>query len=309
MEDFDTTRQMEDTAEEARMQAYNLADKAEEQAGHAGGRMREYAHQGADRAKQEARNLAEQARQQLNQAKSQIKDRGVSMVQEQRGKAAEKISGLGESIRCTANGLREGPGAPVAQYIDTFASQFDSAASYVRDRDLSALADDVQRFARQRPELVLGTAFFAGLAIARFLKAASRSSGSDIYGDANVAGYGYSGYSSEMEGDRYGTAAFTQTNPDLNRDSFDDDTPPADVELTFGGGISGTAGGLAGGLQHLPHDDIAGGANSTVPPSTDAVVSSGTDADITGSSDIGDRMDESTGTGTQGMSCPPGNQA
>ena len=41
---------------------------------------------------------------------------------------------------------------------------------YLRERDLEGLLEDVEQFARRRPEVFLAGTFLAGLLLARFLK-------------------------------------------------------------------------------------------------------------------------------------------
>jgi hypothetical protein len=54
------------------------------------------------------------------------------------------------------------------------AKRLDRASTYLRDKNLSEIYYDTERFTRRRPEIVFGMMFAAGLVAARFLKASHR---------------------------------------------------------------------------------------------------------------------------------------
>ncbi len=220
MDERDTTRQMEDTADEAREQAWETASDTDADKGEGAG-MKEHARDLRDRVASNARSLAEQAREQVSGQAHHLRDRGQSLIDGQKGRAAEEVSHLSSAIRSAADRLREEQDETIARYADTIADQLDGAANYLRDRDLMGLFHDAQGFARRRPELVLGGMFVAGIAIARFLKVGASDSGRDR-GVSMPRGRNFAG-------DTYGA-----------RDEYGSHS-----------GYRGPSTGLAGGLEHV----------------------------------------------------------
>ena len=87
---------------------------------------------------------------------------------------------------------------------------------YLRNQDVGAIIDDVERMAREQPVMFLGGAFMLGLVAARFLKSSGQGGryGSS-YGRSRsytTGGYGGGSYSARSYGDRgttYGPSGTT----------------------------------------------------------------------------------------------------
>jgi hypothetical protein len=86
-------------------------------------------------------------------------------------RAAEELSHLGAAVRRAADKLHDQKSGGLAEYVDTAAEKIDSAATFLEERDLAELAQQVGQVARRNPAVVMGGLFLAGLAVGRFIKA------------------------------------------------------------------------------------------------------------------------------------------
>jgi predicted glycosyl hydrolase (DUF1957 family) len=83
-----------------------------------------------------------------------------------------------EQLNQTAGALRETgthmEDSRSGELIRMSAEKMEKLGGYLGSRDVDELVDDFRSFARTRPWTIMGGAFIAGLAAARFLKAGSR---------------------------------------------------------------------------------------------------------------------------------------
>lgn len=125
-------------------------------------------------AKEQARHLASEAKDQTRKVAGQARDHVQKLVDEQKDQAAERLGSLAGVLRETGTRLSEGDqNGDLSRYADRAAEQVDRLSVYLRDNDLRGFVRDTESFARRRPEVFLGGALLAGLALARFLKASS----------------------------------------------------------------------------------------------------------------------------------------
>lgn len=148
----------------------------------------------------------------LDQAKTSFRharDSATSSLNESRHQAADRIGGLAGAVRSTSEHLRAENQSGVANLTDSLAEQVERLSGYLRDRDLGAVRDDVEAFARRQPAVAVGVALALGLLGARFLKS-SRETGrpdrepsfrGEGYGSGQFGGYGMS---SQPAGGGYG---------------------------------------------------------------------------------------------------------
>jgi hypothetical protein len=115
--------------------------------------------------------IREQAGEQVSALTGALRDRGQSLLAEQKSLASAELAHLGAAVRSAADRLHNQRSEMLAKYVDTAAHGLDGVARYVEEVDLNDLGREIGRVARQRPALVVGGAFLAGLAIARFIKA------------------------------------------------------------------------------------------------------------------------------------------
>lgn len=87
----------------------------------------------------------------------------------QKNRAAEGLGGIADVARQTGEDLR-GQNETLASWVNAASDQLRHMADRLRDRPASELAEDLSRFARERPAVFIGGAFLLGLGVARLLK-------------------------------------------------------------------------------------------------------------------------------------------
>ena len=80
--------------------------------------------------------------------------------------------------------MRKQDEGPIAEYVDTAASQVEQFANMLREQDLEQLMNTTAQFARRQPALFLGAAFALGFAATRFIKSSAPSGGQMARGPA-----------------------------------------------------------------------------------------------------------------------------
>ena len=116
----------------------------------------------ADRAIDDARQMG-------SELIGAVRDSATSLLDEQRGRAADEISALGEVLRRSARSLDDSGSGAVVRYADQAAEQITSFADGLRNRSWSELARDVEEFARSWPVAFMAGAVAAGFVAGRFL--------------------------------------------------------------------------------------------------------------------------------------------
>jgi hypothetical protein len=153
---------------------------------------------------------AEKVQEKAGQAFGQVRQQMTSQLDSQKDKAAEGLTQAADAVRKTTEQLRQQEQmSAVANYAEDAAETIERLAGFLRERDMSQLMSETERFARQRPTMFLASAFTLGLVAARFLKSSPPQ--------ANGAGYG-SGYGS-------GQAPYQLSSPSYSPPS----PPPAPV--------------------------------------------------------------------------------
>jgi hypothetical protein len=105
-----------------------------------------------------------------------IRDRAQSGIEQGREQVTGRIRRVGSALRSAGEGLRE-EDEGLAGYADMLVSGIDQLADYVDHADMRSVARDVTSFARSQPVPFFGGAFILGLALGRFVKAASEGEG------------------------------------------------------------------------------------------------------------------------------------
>lgn len=208
------------------MSSFGGTGSSQNPAGPSGQNPGEPSHQGVARqVKDQAKNLASEAKDQTVKAAEQARDHVQDVVSQQKDQAAGHLGSLAGALREAGHKLNEDEqSGGFGRYTDQAADQVERLSNYLRDSDLTGFVRDGESFARRRPEVFLGGAFLAGLALARFLKASSPDRGS----------YGYGGYGGNGTGDGRqssgrssyagtGRSSYTSERPDL------DVAPPANL--------------------------------------------------------------------------------
>ena len=129
-------------------------------------------HSKKEHLQEKAREAKEFVGQKARETGERVKVEGESLLRDQKGRVASRIENYGRAVHKAAHRLEEEHDDTIASYAHRAADQLDRAAGYLRERDFSGLRTDAEQFARNHQELFFGGMFVAGLALARFLKAA-----------------------------------------------------------------------------------------------------------------------------------------
>lgn len=118
---------------------------------------------------------------QLKDSAAQLKDSAAQLAEQQKKSGAKQLSGIAGAVHAAADQLdQQLPGA--ARYIHDAAERIDHAASDLRNRNFSDIADGVRRLGQERPLALFGGAVLAGFVLTRFLKS-GQGDGSDSWRD------------------------------------------------------------------------------------------------------------------------------
>src|SRR5918911_4028667 len=129
-----------------------------------------------EQAKDKAQELASRAQEKAGEQVESGLARGKS-------RAAEALGGVAQSLRLSSQHLRDQNQEGTGRYVEKAAQQVERLSSYLQNRDVGEVIDEVEDFARRQPALFLGGAFALGLLGARFLKSSRR-------GEVGTAGGG-----------------------------------------------------------------------------------------------------------------------
>jgi hypothetical protein len=112
---------------------------------------------------------ATEAEQSLKKGAAQLKASAADLADQQKETGARQLSGIAGAVHAAADQLdQQLPGA--ARYIHDAAERIDHAASDLRNRNLTDIADGVRRLGQDRPLALFGGAVLAGFVLTRFLK-------------------------------------------------------------------------------------------------------------------------------------------
>lgn len=123
--------------------------------------------------KEEVQRLAGDAKEGTAQVAERAKETVSQTATTSKEQAAERIGNLASSFRDAGQMMDSGDAALVGRYAGLAADELEKVASWLRGRDLKEIVRDTETFARRHPDLFMGGAFVAGLAIARFLKSSA----------------------------------------------------------------------------------------------------------------------------------------
>lgn len=234
----------------------------------AGAKAQEMKHRTADEAQQKYEEVREFTNEALDKARREFGERGQqarvrlhSMAGEQKDRAATVVDDLCKAARAAVDKLDEQNDPKIAGYARTAAESLEGVRDYLRSADISDLTDDVGRFTRRHPGVVLGGLFVAGLAASRFLKADRHyqprgrlPEGADesLYEDI----YEYQHESHHAGPSRFDRGADEQF-PDTRIGAR-----PAGVGVGATSGMAGTPIGTTAGTSTGPRDTIFGETGS-----------------------------------------------
>ncbi len=173
----DTNRRPDDATEHGGTRTERLAEQARARAAE----LRECGLEEFSEAREEIRKDARQIALEGREGARRI-------AEQQKSRLAAHMHRIGDSLRQASGSLEPEEFTPVRRYSQMAAERIDSLADYVERHDADELAEDVAGFARRNPELFLGGAFLAGIAIGRFLRAGSQRDASASMSGRRVRG-------------------------------------------------------------------------------------------------------------------------
>ena len=119
-------------------------------------------------------DLLQQAKQTTSEVVNQVQQRAGDQINRGKETAASELSTVVNAVRRFGETLNNEGNGPIArfaaQYGDKAANGLDRFATYLRDQDPKRVLDDVQKFGRRQPALLIGGAFLLGFAGARLIK-------------------------------------------------------------------------------------------------------------------------------------------
>ena len=146
--------------------------------------------QTAQAAQDEAERLAVEARDATvsaaREVAAQAKSQTRQVLHARKKQAASEVETFRKATQSAANRLREDGDGNLADYVEKAADRLEEVRTYLDETRLETMVSDVSRFARRRPEVFIGGAVIAGMAIARFLKASTPPDGGYYAGDGEL---------------------------------------------------------------------------------------------------------------------------
>jgi ElaB/YqjD/DUF883 family membrane-anchored ribosome-binding protein len=130
---------------------------------------------GATRAK--IKDVKDQVVDQAKTSFRDARDSASSSLNNSRSQAADRIGSIAEAVRGTGDRLRSDNQTGIADLTDSLADSVERLSSYLRNRDLNEVRQDVEAFARRQPAVAIGVALAVGLVAARFIKSSPRAGG------------------------------------------------------------------------------------------------------------------------------------
>jgi gas vesicle protein len=150
-----------------------------------GSGLQQRAKEAAQAAKKEIETLKSTAREEGSAAVEQIKtaaqsvavqahEAGRDFIDEQKENLAQKVDQYTQALRVASEKLRSDEGNMLGGPAQKAADRLERMSGYLREKQLPDVLDDLESYARRKPEVVFGGLFVVGLAAARFFKASRK---------------------------------------------------------------------------------------------------------------------------------------
>jgi ElaB/YqjD/DUF883 family membrane-anchored ribosome-binding protein len=127
---------------------------------------------------QPVEELAQQGKEKVGQMADQIKSGVQSTLSDQKGRLADTLGAVSESLHDACHKLEGAGGKGFGSYLHSSHEAVDRLSGYLRESDVSDIAEDVQVYAHRNPTLVVGTLFALGFLAGRFLRSSTPASAS-----------------------------------------------------------------------------------------------------------------------------------
>ncbi len=126
-----------------------------------------------DKLKSEASKASEQIKTGAQGVADAVSSKAAGYANQAKETTAEEVKSVASALRSAAEDLRSG--SPQERTISQIAESLADASDAVRNKDLSEMVGDLNRFAKKNPLVFLGGAVLVGFAATRFAKATSDS--------------------------------------------------------------------------------------------------------------------------------------
>lgn len=113
--------------------------------------------------------VIETAKNMGNQLIGAVRDQATSLLDEQRGRAADQIASMAGMVRNSVQSLDRESASAVCQYADDAARAIDAFAQTLRTASWGEVAEEVEDFARRWPVVFMASAIATGFIAGRFL--------------------------------------------------------------------------------------------------------------------------------------------
>jgi hypothetical protein len=113
----------------------------------------------------------------------QLRTRASNALSNQKHRATQGLGTIVEAVRNTGRQLGDTNQSGIARYVNNAADSLQRWAETIERKDVREIVEDVQRFGRRQPALLIGLSFGAGLLGARFLKSSARE---EEYGQRDI---------------------------------------------------------------------------------------------------------------------------
>jgi gas vesicle protein len=125
-------------------------------------------------AQDEGHAVLEQIKTAAQSATLQAQEAGRDFVDEQKENLAQKVDQYSQALRVASERLRSDEGNMLADPAQKAADRLERMSGYLREKQIPDVLDDLESYARRKPEVVFGGLFVVGLAAARFFKASRK---------------------------------------------------------------------------------------------------------------------------------------
>lgn len=118
-------------------------------------------------------DVRSRARHLVDNVRSTATEKAEERISEQKYRAADSLGNVAQSLRTASQQLPDDGG--MSRYMAQAANQVDNLASFLNNRDVAELFDEVESLARRQPAVFVGGAFALGVLGARFLRSSRRN--------------------------------------------------------------------------------------------------------------------------------------
>lgn len=127
---------------------------------------------GLDEAKEAGRDLRDSIKEEARSIGDTARQHAAERADEAKQHLADQVSTVGQAFRRASEDLRAG--SPQEQVFGQAANTIADLADGIRGKDLGAIVDDMNTFARRNPLVFLGGAALLGFAGARLARASQK---------------------------------------------------------------------------------------------------------------------------------------